>query len=257
MKMLKKLFIVALVLAVFASCNDEEDNLLMDSSRVQVVMKTSTGDAVTLKSAKASPLNLDKLFINISEIEFDISDDMEDVLSGNNTTFSDIELRGPFPINLLSEEASNGLVLLTTNVPNGIYEEIEFEFDIYKGDENEFQDLRGSTIYAEGTFAMGDVNTPFVIKSDEELEIELEYEDGGLVLDGNNSKVFIDLNLNMLVENWIQSASLDFAKATIEEDGSILIDEDTNEELLDKFEDAIEDAFEAIEDDDDDDDDDD
>ena len=62
-----------------------------------------------------------------------------------------------------------------------------------------------------------------------------------------NSMVFIDLNLNKAVSELIKNAATDFVGATKEEDGSILIDKNTNANILEKFEEALESAFEAIE----------
>lgn len=80
------------------------------------------------------------------------------------------------------------------------------------------------------------------------MEVELEYENKPLVLDGEKSKVFIDLNINEVVLELIKNAAGDFAGAKIEEDGPILIDKDTNKNILEKFEEALEAAFEVIED---------
>lgn len=259
MRVFRNLFLAALALTVFASCSSDDDDkpeLGEDTSRVQVVIRTSNIPMTRSASVEVGALNLEQLFINIAEIEFDIDDDMEDRLPGNGEVYSDIELKGPFPIDLLSDKAPSGLVLATTDVPNGTYEEIEFEFDVYKGDNPEFKDLRGSTVYASGTFTIEGEAVPFVIKSDEELDIELEYENEPLVLDGDKSKVFIDLNLQSMLTKLIDFAAMDFVNATREADGSILISEDSNEKILDKFEDIIEDAFEALEDQYDDDDDD-
>lgn len=260
MKVFKSLLLAALALTVFASCSSDDDDDKVaekDTSSVQVVIRTSNTPTVRSASVEVGALNLMQLYINIAEIEFDIDDDMEDRLPGNSKVYSDVKLKGPFPINLLSDKASSGLVLATTNVPNGIYEEIEFEFDVYKGDNPEFKDLRGSTVYALGTFTIEGEDVPFIIKSDEELEIELEYEKEPLVLDGDNSKVFIDLNLGSMISQLIDFTAMDFKNATREADGSILISEDSNKKILEKFEDVIEDAFEALEDANDDDNDDD
>ena len=256
MKMLKNLFFVALSLAVFASCNDD-DKAPANTSRVKVAIKTSTSTpagSASLKNAAvgANTLSLSELYINIAEIEFDVDDDMRDKLPGNAPVYGDVELDGPFVVNLLDPKASTGIDLATANIPNATYEEIEFEFDKYNGTDKKFENLKGNTIYAAGAFILGDETIDFVIKSDEEWEIELEYEDGGIVLDGTASKVFIDLNLEVLIQTLITKAAPDFETAVRETDGSILISKDKNKAILKKFEDAVEIAFDAFEDGDDD-----
>ena len=244
MRIFRNVLFAVLGLAVFASCSSDDDEKVIpegEKSTVQVILRSTMSDEVTTYATanESNPLNLEQLYINIAEIEFDIA---------NDKIYSDVELEGPFPINLLSEKAQNGWTLSTTTVPNGTYEEIEFEFDVYKGDNEDFKNLLGNTIYASGSFDLGEAVIPFVIKSEEELEVELEYENNPLVLDGESTKVFIILNLNKVVSELIKNAAIDFVGATLKEDGSILIDKNTNENILGKFEDALEAAFEAIED---------
>ena len=254
MKILRTALIAMLAVATFASCSSDDDDKVdveKEKSTVQVVLKaTQEGDitipglpvALADEGANANPLKLDKMLINIAEIEFGVSDDMED------KGYSDKELKGPFAIDLLSEKASKGWTLATTSVPNGTYEEIEFEFDVYNGNNKDFADLVGNTIYASGKFDLGIMQIPFTIKSDKELELELEYENKPLVLNGNRSKVLIELNINAVLNDLLAKALPDFITAEIEEDGSIIIDKNKNKHILEKFEDALEAAFEAIED---------
>lgn len=243
MKIFRNVLFAVLGLVVFASCSSDDDDKVAPEgkSTVQVLLRSIKRDEITTHATanEENPLNLEQLYINIAEIEFDVA---------NDKVYSDVELDGPFPIDLLSEKAAKGWTLSTTTIPNGTYKEIEFEFDVYKGDATEFKNLKGYTIYAAGSFDLGEAVIPFIIKSDEELEVELEYENNPLVLDGENTKVFIDLNLNKIVSELINNAAIDFVGATIEKDGSILIDKDTNKNILKKFEDALEKAFEAIED---------
>ena len=250
MKIFRNLLFLTLGLAVFASCSSDDDDKVIpegEKSPVQVVIRSIINNEVETFEAEGKPLSLEELYMNIAEIEFEVADDMEDVLPGGDKLYTDVELEGPFPINLLSEKVQSGLTLSTTKVPNGTYDEIEFELDVYKGEDEQFKNLVGNTIYASGSFDLGENVIPFIIKSEEEMEVELEYENSPLVLDGANTKVFIDLNLNKAVSELIKNAATDFVGATKEEDGSILIDKNTNANILEKFEEALESAFEAIE----------
>ena len=243
MKIFRNLLFLTLGLAVFASCSSDDDDKVIpegEKSPVQVVIRSIINNEVETFEAEDNPLSLEELYMNIAEIEFEVADE-------GDKLYTDVELEGPFPINLLSEKAQSGLTLSTTKVPNGTYDEIEFELDVYKGEDEQFKNLVGNTIYASGSFDLGENVIPFIIKSEEEMEVELEYENSPLVLDGANTKVFIDLNLNKAVSELIKNAATDFVGATKEEDGSILIDKNTNANILEKFEEALESAFEAIE----------
>lgn len=241
MKVFKNLFVLALSIVVLASC--ENDDSSTDRSRVKLALKTTQ---VPLKSAvTAEPLVLETFNICIGEIEFDIADEMEDVLPEGTPTFSDIELEGPFLIDLLSADAITGIDLASVNVPNAVYEEIEFDFEVY--DKEEPAGMTGNTMVASGTYE----GTPFTIISKEELEVELEYENG-YTLDGADSRLFIDLNLASLKA---LVAAIDFSLATVEEDGSILITKEKNASILKQFEEAVENSFDVEEEDDDNDDD--
>ncbi|MCU4174224.1 hypothetical protein [Carboxylicivirga sp. N1Y90] len=232
MNLLKSVLIASVCIAIFASCS--KDDTIDNKSRVEVAIKTST--AKQLKSTATDDLVIEKFEINIAEIEFDIDDDMEDLLPAGDTLFTDVELDGPFLIDLMSSDAATGIKLAIANVPNAVYEEIEFDFDIYEEDDT--KDIYGHSIFATGTYS----NTPFVIISDEEWEIELEYPNG-YKLDGAESKLWIDLNLDLFKQ---QVAAIDFTQAEIT-DGTIIISKDSNKEILNAFEKALENAFEVEE----------
>ncbi|MCG8578331.1 MAG: hypothetical protein MI866_00340 [Bacteroidales bacterium] len=239
MKVIKNLFVLALSVFVMTACSDDESSS-DDMSKVKVAIKTTPD---LLKStATTETFVLEAFKICIGEIEFDINDDMEDILPEGSTTYSDIELEGPFLIDLLSADAETGINLASVNVPNAVYEEIEFEFEPY--DKDEPAEMTGRTIVASGTYE----GKPFTIISKEELEIELEYENG-YTLDGVDSRLFIDLNLGSLKTH---VAAIDFSLATVEEDGSILITKEKNESILKQFEEAVENSFDVEEEDDDD-----
>ena len=241
MNLFRNLFLVALSIGVLTGCNDDDDN--SNTSRVNVALKTSTAN--TLKNIGAVDLlEITDFRINISEIEFDINDDMEDAVLAGDSVYSDLDLEGPFLIDLVKEDSVSAVIqLATANVPNAIYEEIEFEFDVYSKDKNEA--IYGYTMIVNGTYN----TTPFAIMSDEELEIELEYANG-FKLDGVDSNLYIDLNLARLKT---LVAAIDFSAATPNADGTIIISKESNVAILKKFEDAVEKSFDIDEDGDNDD----
>lgn len=239
MKLVNNLFALALSLVVLSSCNDDDSNA--NTSKVKVALKTTQTALKAGGETIAEPLVLETFQISLGEIEFDINDDMEDLLPGNDTTYSDIELEGPFLVDLLSADAVTGIDLTTANIPNAVYEEIEFDFEPYDMDEP--AEMKNKTILVKGTYE----GTAFIIISDEELELELEYVNG-YKLDGTDSRLFIDLNLGQLITF---VAAIDFTSITPEADGTILISKDKNKEILEQFEKAIENSFDIEEEDED------
>ena len=96
MRIFRNVLFAVIGLAVFASCSSDDDDKVIpegDKSTVQVVLRSTMSDEVVTFEANndANPLKLEQLFINIAEIEFDVADDK---------VYSDVELKGPFPIDL-------------------------------------------------------------------------------------------------------------------------------------------------------------
>ena len=88
--------------------------------------------------------------------------------------------------------------------------------------------------------------TPVYIISRTTEDIELESDDEPLEIHEGNRHLLLGFDLAL----WF--ADLDLDGADIEPNGDILIDEDHNDELLDQFEDNLEDAMSMFEDDDED-----
>ncbi len=235
---------LALSIVTLISCSD--DNSKPENvSKVQVALKTNT-NPVLLKNNHTEMLVLEKFQINISEIEFDIDDEMEDQILNGDSVYGPTEFNGPFLIDLLSDEATAGLSLGVANLPTAVYEEVEFEFDVYSADVT--QEIFGSSVYIKGTYD----TTPFIIKSDEEWDIEIEFiNPEGYSLTGADSKLWIDFNLQRIKD---QLNSIDFNAAKDKNGNGIIeidsADTDGNINLLENFIEALEDAFEVEEADD-------
>ncbi|WP_430812142.1 MULTISPECIES: hypothetical protein [unclassified Carboxylicivirga] len=247
MNLFKNLFLLALSVVVLASCNDDDNNAA--TSKVKVAVKTVKTSSPGLKAAGESaedPFQLEVFMMSIGEIEFDVNDDMEDVIPGGDSIYSDIDFEGPFLVDILSPDAETGIDLAAANVPNAVYEEIEFDFEPY--DKEEPAAMAGNTLIASGTYD----GTPFSIVSDEEVELELEFPNG-YSLEGADSRLFIELYLTQLID---LVKAIDFTNVELV-DGVILINKDHNKDILDQFEEAVENCLDMEEEGDDDDDNDD
>ena len=222
MKKVKSLLFVALSLALFVGCSDDDDNNLdKDKTRVEISIKT------TLESAESSPLQIDSFQINIADINFDAS--------------KDSELKGSYSIDLLKDKSTTRIVVTTDDVSNNDYEGIEFDLEVYKGDDENFKKLKNKTIYANGNFIYNEVPFPFVIISENELEIEIKEK---IKLTGGNYKLALDIDLDFIVSKLVEGIeTTGMDNLQLEDDYSIEISKDKNATLLSAFEGLLKGAF--------------
>lgn len=239
-----KVPLFALVAAgAFTACSSDDDKgpeLENGKGRLGIYAAASyspTGDRGNL--AGNSVVELSKFLVNIDEIELEYDDiiDEDNFYNGDD----DVELKGPFELNLLSP---NPVQIVTVNLPNGRLEEIEFEFD---KNENPSSDLFKQTIRMEGS-----VNgVPFVFWHDFEEELELEFDDngaGGIILNDEQG-VVINFNLTAVLD---PTLGVDLSSA-IDGNGDGVIeinptDNDGNRALAEAMKQAIKNQIELLED---------
>ncbi len=237
MKNVKSVLFVALSLAFFASCSSDDDNDLMESkTEVELSIKT------TLDKSEANPLTLGAFQINISDIEFDVSDDSSLKLPGDASSFTDASLKGPFALNLVSDKASEGIVLATTYIPNAKYKQIEFGLKPYDKEAEEFEKLNELTLYAQGMFVLGEATIRFIIESDKKLKIDSKRD---FNLNGASTKVMIDLDLNKLINKLFIALAPMMSQVDLSE--TLLISKSTMPEVLTLFEAAFVEEFSIAE----------
>ncbi|MBO3097455.1 DUF4382 domain-containing protein [Gelidibacter sp. DF109] len=218
-----KFGVVALSLAtVFTACSSDDDaTKAPNQGNLKIAAKASY---IPVANRGTDNVNLGKFLVNFKEIELELQDGFYD-------SDDDIELKGPFEIDLLS---GNSIQLVDIEIPNGIYEEIEFEFD---KSENPNSDLFGKSMQLTG-----EINgQAFVFWHDFEDEIEIDYEDSEqkLIINNDTKEVVINFDLNAVL------GMVDLSTATDGDgDGVITIspeDLDGNNDLAD----AIKEAFKA------------
>lgn len=173
-------FVIALVMLVaFNACDKKTDGIAPGSSLSMKVdmsaLAKTAGDTVILQSAK----------LVMKSIKF--KTDIEDSLDYKT---------GPFIVNL---DMNGGVTqIATTDIPNGIYDEIKFK--IHKPEDDEtFSDsdfVAGAN--SDKRFSMvirGTYNgTPFLFRSKKDIEQELEINPPLVVTDSTN-----DVNATLLV----------------------------------------------------------
>lgn len=259
----KKLFYAfsALVLSfLLIACNGS------DKSKVGIAFSAKNTKAIAtpskgpMRAPSAISADIESFQINIAEIEFEFDDD--DPLFNENDPFydDDLELKGPFIIDLMRDHKEQVQVILKdVDLPYAAYEEIEFEFDKV---EKKGHPMRGYSILVEGK--IGDKD--FKYFTDEEFEMEVELPKGFKVKEGVDNMINVQFDIAKLFDPTL--GGVDLSKAVDSNgDGVIIItnmdtkDADKNKSIAEQIKNRLKDIIDSIEDahdfDDDDDDDDD
>lgn len=230
----------------FQSCTEDEVSAASNGQAKMEMKAVTTSGSVSNGRSLATGYTFTEVVVGVTEIEFETLEEEqnEEGEDGEEVEAEDeeIEYEGRFIVDLLAGTSNPdfGLAELAT----GVYQEIELEMEpILEGEQTArinffFEDATTSdTIYVE--FA-----------TSEELELEFENE-AGFTIDGGVNSILIQLDLDKLF------AGIDFSNATVDEDGVIRINDDSNAAITDMLVDKLEDAMEAEEDEDEDEDEDD
>ena len=221
------LCIIGMASIFLSSCKKESNNpnseaqLIIKATTSAVQKSVSAGITTDTKSALAGTdiVVLDTFLINIKDIKFefdesnagirpdscsdDCTDDAEcDDKSGdcqcnedcNDSTYTDIQSKGPYLINVLSPDVLNGKVIDNFSLPNAVYDEIEFDLAVYEFSDN--TKMLGRSIYLAGTIN----GNRFKLWTNMSKEIEIEFHDQSAVnLTGETIKLYIDISLEKIM----------------------------------------------------------
>ncbi|TQD37667.1 DUF4382 domain-containing protein [Haloflavibacter putidus] len=238
---------------IFAACSDDDDAVTPPSNNEQgemtIAAKATYNANTSGKLAETTTVN--SFWVNFKEIQLElqeVEDENEEEWDDNGFYDSDddIELQGPFELDLL---ADNPIQLVNLEVPNGVYEEIEFEFE---KSTNQDSDLFNQSIRMTGEID----GTPFVFWHDFEEEIEIDFEDTNqnITINNDQNTVVINFDLTGIVG---AAGSVDLSTALDgNNDGEIVIspeegeDTDGNQLLAGALKEAIKAQIELMEGDD-------
>lgn len=218
------------------------------NGNVQIMFsaKVPTSSSATTFQRVNESIVIEEFKINIEEIELELADDYTYIdASGKISSDDDIELKGPFVVDLIRDGAALTQKIVELDLPNAVYEEIEFEMD--KG-ENPSSEMYRKSILIRGTFE----GTPFVFWTDEEEEFEIEFDDdrGFTLEEGKNAILRLEFDLTALFDP--ERGGVNLANAVDGNgDGILQIfpnDPDGNNLLSKAIADRIEDIIEAFED---------
>lgn len=239
--MKNKKILLGLVAVIFstASCSNDESSSNNANDNLTIVAKaTYSGNTGRMENA----VSITEFKINLKEIEFELADDFyddddDDYGDGFYGDDDEFELKGPFELDLLSGQTT----ITSINIPNGVYEEVEFEM---ARSTNSASELFNKSVLIKGTIG----STPFVFWHNIDEDFEIDYEDAGqnLVISDNSATLVIDFNLDAVL------ASVDLSNAQDGNgDGLIEIspnDPDGNQSLANTIKDKIEEYTDLLDD---------
>lgn len=236
-KILKKsvyLLSLSTLLVCGISCSDD-DNTNTDNLSI----KAQASNPYSLsRNANNSVITVSEFKINMKEIELEIDDDS---IENENDAYVDsndeIELQGPFELDLLSAYSN----VVSVEIPEANYEEIEFEFDV---NTDSSSDMFNKTVVIEGTIDA----IPFVFwhNFEEDIEVDFENEINDISITSALTEIIINFDLDIIL------SQVDISTATdADANGTIEIspeDLDGNNELANELKNALKNAAELLDD---------
>lgn len=214
-----------LLSVAFIGCEQNDDLKGIDSKKVAVQFRADNG--ATTRSAVPGDtrlvyddvVNVANFKINVAEIGFDFDDDFEEddkyiTLFGETYSSDDeLELRGPFEVDLILNGALQANMLFTgLELPNVPFDEIEFEMKKNR--------IENSVLYNQTVLIDGEIEgVPFIFSSDKEFDFEIEFDQP--FVPGEDLGVAVDFHVNQLFTRSL--SGIDFSVAVPDNDGVIRI----------------------------------
>ncbi len=228
---MKKISILALIAFAISSCSEDTSTSGSVSIKAAVVSKTGKTSSTGRTS---STVVINDFKINLGNIELEIDED--DDRYSSDPVFEDVKLDGPFLLDLLEPNKPQSQFITSIEVPNAKYEEIKYKFtkSLITGD------LLGKTFIIKGTIN----NKPFVLWSDKDIELELDFKDPSkdFLINDNRVALYIKIQLDALMAE-LNSLANNGLLVDNDDDGTIEIttgDDDGNSSIGDKLKDLIE-----------------
>lgn len=231
MKNLKKIAVFLFLAISILACNKEEETPNAKGV-VALNAKATYNASAKMHSKNSSTVTVTSFIVNLKEIEFEFDDNNDNNDDDAATDFGfddDFKLNGPFEVNLLSNPAS----IATAELPNGVYEEIEFKLDK--------NDVSTSPMFNKSIEIKGTINgTPFVYWDNEDESFEVDFEDANnnIAIANNTLNISLNFDLNEVFANVNLASAIDGNGDGVIEIGPNNID--GNGSLADTIDDKIE-----------------
>jgi hypothetical protein len=218
MKTTMKLLSILVVLIAFTSCKKESSDA---KAKLEIVEKPAS--ATANKSANAiGTLTITKALVGVSKVDFETQ-----AQNGDFQADQEYKYEGAFTFNLLTGESTPSIPAVT--IDPGTYHELEVEIDDVMPS--------GNAIEVSGTYEVGGVTFQFEFTTKQDLTFEIENSQGVPVSQGDYVTFLLELDLRTLF------SSIDFASATVGQNGIIRINANSNEALHSFINDRLDDMM--------------
>ena len=225
---MKKIFFGLIAVIMLASCSEDDEN--------GSVNLTFEGVNQTLKSTNkslAAVVKITDFKLSIRDVEF--KKDESDLDS------NEVEFRGPFDVDLMSETDALTQTLGTIDVPDGTYKIVRFK--LHKSTDRMQSDvLYDRSIYMEGTID----GVPFEFWHDTSENFDIENLNG-IIVNGNT----VDITVQFVMDQFLNSLNVIDMSMAYDEDQDNLIeinpdDDDGNGDIADDLKENIKEAADLI-----------
>ena len=239
--------VIVFSLTVLSSCSKEDTakggaGFLFKATYSGTSSETTKSDSKVENVQLSNGVVIESFKINIEEIELAFDDN--DPMFETDSIASDIELEGPFEIDLVVEGKTMETMLVDiVELPTAAYDEIEFKF---RKSDNSISEMFMKSFLVKGT--INDI--PFIFWSDEHIEIEIEFDNNVYLDEVKHAVITVSFDIVSLFDP--ANGGIDISNA-VDGNGNGIIeiypdDPDGNEELAELLWDRIEDVIEAFED---------
>lgn len=211
-----------------AACNASETGNPV-AERTMALRGRSTNDAIRLGTSADADVIVERAFVVLDDVRFEHGAQCDD---GDER---DADIPGPITVDLVADPAPLPLAL-----EDDAYCRVRVRLtraeDLPSGAPAELED---ASIVLEGTLPSG---TAFTIRSRREPEAEIRSRDEPFQLTQATSALILAFDIGL----WLEGVDLEGAQA--DDDGAIHIDDDQNDDRLERFEENVERAMELFHD---------
>jgi len=220
MKTTLKLLSILLVFTALSSCKKDKK----ETAEAKFTVKEKNTAAKSLKKLPSTvSFDFTRAVVGVKKVKF------EREVNGDD---QDYKYKGNYSFDILTGTSTPPLP--TVEIEPGVYHKLKVKFDNVLP--------TGNTLEIDGTATVGGVNFKFEFTSKDDTEYEVENPSGLPVNPGDAVTFVLQIDLESLF------TGVDFATATVDADGVIRINENSNSNLQDLIEENFDDVMDFDED---------